>query len=223
MNELLPSDAVKPQPTGARDRPPLVLASASPRRLALLQQVGIEPDALLPADIDETPRKSESPRDLARRLAREKLEAASAAARRREELREAYLISADTVVAVGRRVLPKAELLDEAADCLRLLSGRTHRVYTAVCILSPKDRLRERMVETRVRFKRLANREIEGYLSSGEWRGKAGGYAIQGLAAAFAVKLVGSHSAVVGLPLYETMSLLEGEGFPVRHAWGAAS
>ncbi|MFF8798410.1 MULTISPECIES: Maf-like protein [unclassified Methylobacterium] len=223
MNDLPHLNVPEPREPGLRTRPPLVLASASPRRLALLQQVGIEPDALLPADIDETPRKSESPRDLARRLAREKLEAAQAAARRRDELREAYLVSADTVVAVGRRVLPKAELLDEAADCLRLLSGRAHRVYTAVCILSPKDRRRERMVETRIRFKRLSNREIEGYLSSGEWRGKAGGYAIQGLAAAFAVKLVGSHSAVVGLPLYETMSLLEGEGFPVRGAWGAAS
>lgn len=223
MNELPPSDTLKSQVSSGQARPPLVLASASPRRLALLQQVGIEPDVLLPADIDETPRKSESPRDLARRLAREKLEAARSAARRRDDLHGAYLVSADTVVAVGRRVLPKAELLDEAADCLRLLSGRAHRVYTAVCILSPKDRRRERMVETRVRFKRLSTREIEGYLSSGEWRGKAGGYAIQGLAAAFAVKLVGSHSAVVGLPLYETMSLLEGEGFPVRAAWGAAS
>ena len=201
----------------------LILASGSPRRLALLQQIGIEPDALLPADVDETPRKSESPRELARRLARAKLEVASDAARRNDMLRDAYLISADTVVAVGRRVLPKAERLDEAADCLRLLSGRQHRVYTAVCILSPKDRRRERMVETRVRFKRLSNREIEGYLSSGEWRGKAGGYAIQGLAAAFTVKLVGSYSAVVGLPLYETMSLLEGEGFPVRDAWGTTS
>ncbi|GJE75070.1 Maf-like protein [Methylorubrum sp. POS3] len=212
-----------PPISGAPARPLLVLASASPRRLALLQQVGIEPDALLPADIDEAPRKSESPRELARRLAREKLEAAQAAARRREDLRSAYLVSADTVVAVGRRVLPKAETLDEAADCLRLLSGRAHRVYTGVCVLSPKDRLRERMVETRVRFKRLSTREIEGYLSSGEWRGKAGGYAIQGLAGAFAVKLVGSYSGVVGLPLNETISLLEGEGFPVRGAWGAAA
>ncbi len=198
----------------------LVLASASPRRLALLQQAGIEPDALLPADIDETPRKSETPRELARRLAREKLAVAATAARRRDDLREAYLISADTVVAVGRRVLPKAELPDEAADCLRLLSGRQHRVYTAVCLLSPRDARRERVVETRVRFKRLAGREIEAYLASDEWRGKAGGYAIQGLAGAFVVKLVGSYSAVVGLPLYETLSLLEGEGFPVRQTWG---
>ncbi|GEP00677.1 Maf-like protein [Methylobacterium haplocladii] len=213
--------AARPGLAGAASLPKLVLASASPRRLALLQQIGIEPDALLPADIDETPRKSESPRELARRLARAKLEVARDAARRNDTLRDAYLISADTVVAVGRRVLPKAERLDEAADCLRLLSGRPHRVYTAVCILSPKDRQRERLVEARVRFKRLSSREIEGYLGSGEWRGKAGGYAIQGLAGAFVIKLVGSQSAVVGLPLYETMSLLEGEGFPVRRGWGA--
>ena len=197
----------------------LILASASPRRLALLQQIGIEPDALLAADIDETPRKSETPRELARRLAREKL-AAALLPRRRDDMREAFLIAADTVVAVGRRVLPKAELPDEAADCLRLLSGRQHRVYTAVCLLTPQDVRRERVVETRVRFKRLSSREIDAYLASDEWRGKAGGYAIQGLAGAFVVKLVGSHSAVVGLPLYETVNLLDGEGFPVRSAWG---
>lgn len=201
----------------------LVLASASPRRLALLQQVGIEPDALLPADIDETPLKSETPRELARRLARGKLAVAGEAARRRDDMSQAFLVAADTVVAVGRRVLPKAELPDEAADCLRLLSGRQHRVYTAVCILSPKGTRRERVVETRVRFKRLSARDIERYVASEEWRGKAGGYAIQGLAGAFVVKLVGSHSAVVGLPLYETLSLLEGEGYPVRQSWGAAT
>ncbi len=123
---------------------------------------------------------------------------------------------------MGRRVLPKAELPEEAADCLRLLSGRPHRVYTAVCLLSPKGR-RERVVETRLRFKRLSGRDIERYLDSGEWRGKAGGYAIQGLAGSFVVKLVGSYSAVVGLPLYETVSLLDGEGYPVRASWGAAA
>lgn len=207
-------------PSQAEPRVRLVLASASPRRLALFQQMGIEPDALLPADIDETPHKAETPRELARRLARAKLAAAEEAARRRDDMREAYIVSADTVVAVGRRVLPKAEVPDEAADCLRLLSGRPHRVYTAVCLLSPKGNRRERVVETRVRFKRLSAREIDGYIASDEWRGKAGGYAIQGLAGAFVVKLVGSHSAVVGLPLYETLSLLEGEGFPVREAWG---
>lgn len=187
-----------------------------------MQQAGIEPDALLPADVDETPRKSETPRELARRLARDKLDVAGDAARRRDDMRQAFVIAADTVVAVGRRVLPKAEVADEAADCLRLLSGRQHRVYTAVCLLSPKGTRRERVVETRVRFKRLSSREIEAYVASEEWRGKAGGYAIQGLAGAFVVKLVGSHSAVIGLPLYETLSLLEGEGFPVRGAWGQA-
>lgn len=199
----------------------LVLASASPRRLALLQQVGIEPDALLPGDVDETPRKSEAPRELARRLARDKLAAAGEAARSRDDLREAWVVAADTVVAVGRRVLPKAAIPDEAADCLRLLSGRQHRVYTAICVLSPKGGRRERVVESRVRFKRLSGREMQAYLASGEWRGKAGGYAIQGLAGSFVVKLVGSYSSVVGLPLYETLSLLDGEGFPVRAGWGS--
>ena len=200
----------------------LVLASASPRRLALLQQVGIEPDSLLPAEIDETPRKSEPPRDLARRLARDKLAAAEAALHGAQDATPTWLLSADTVVAVGRRVLPKAELPDEAADCLRMLSGRQHRVYTAVCLLSPKGR-RERVIETRVRFKRLSGRDIQGYIDSGEWRGKAGGYAIQGIAGAFVVKLVGSYSAVVGLPLYETVSLLDGEGYPIRAGWAAAA
>lgn len=221
----LPRDAPTPSThrteAAAPQGPRLVLASASPRRLALLQQVGLEPDALLPADIDEAPRKSESPRELARRLARAKLAAAEDAARRSDDLRAAYLVAADTVVAVGRRILPKAETADEAGDCLRLLSGRAHRVYTAVCVLSPRGARRERMVETRVRFKRLSSREIASYVASGEWRGKAGGYAIQGLAGGFVVKLVGSHSAVIGLPLLETMGLLEGEGFPVRDAWGA--
>ena len=212
------------EPSGPAASPTrLVLASASPRRLALLQQVGIEPDVLLPADVDETPLKSEAPREHARRLARAKLAVAAEAARRRDDMRAAFIVSADTVVAVGRRILPKAELPDEAEDCLRLLSGRQHRVFTAVCILSPKDQRRERLVETRVRFKRLSSREIERYLASGEWRGKAGGYAIQGLAGAFVVKLVGSHSGVIGLPLYETVSLLEGEGFPVRVNWGAVA
>lgn len=200
-------------------RPRLVLASASPRRLALLQQVGIEPDALLPADVDETPEKTESPRDLARRLARLKAQAARKLAERDEALGKCFVVAADTVVAVGRRILPKTETMDEAAGCLRLLSGRPHRVYTGVSVITPKGSLRERLVETRVRFKRLSPDEIESYLASGEWRGKAGGYAIQGLAGSFVVKLVGSYPSVVGLPLYETVSLLEGEGYPVRLSW----
>ena len=204
-------------PTGWR--PSLILASASPRRLALLQQAGIEPDALLPADVDETPNKSETPRELVRRLARVKAEAARKIARNRTEMERAFIISADTVVSVGRRILPKAEVVDEAAACLRLLSGRTHRVYTAICLVTPKDALRERIVESRIRFKRLARAELDSYLASGEWRGKAGGYAIQGLAGTFVVKLVGSYTNVVGLPLYEIVSLLDGEGYPVRFSW----
>jgi septum formation protein len=200
-------------------RPKLVLASGSPRRLALINQVGIEPDSLLPADIDEIPHKGELPRACATRLARGKAEAALAAVRLDEELRGAYIIAADTVVAVGRRILPKAELLDEAAQCLRLLSGRNHRVYSAVCLVTPREAFRQRLVETRVRFKRLSEEDIEAYLASGEWRGKAGGYAAQGIAGSFIVKLVGSYSNVVGLPLYETVSLLAGEGYPVHFGW----
>jgi septum formation protein len=205
--------------TTAGWRPKLVLASGSPRRLALLQQAGIEPDVLLPADVDEAPLKSETPRELAKRLARTKAEVARKTARNREDLAEAFILSADTVVAVGRRVLPKAEVVDEAAACLRMLSGRAHRIYSAVCLVTPGDKLRERIVETRLRFKRLSREEMESYLASGEWRGKAGGYAIQGLAGTFAVKLVGSYTNVVGMPLYETISLLDGEGYPVRFSW----
>jgi len=196
-----------------------VLASASPRRLALLDQAGIKADSLLPTDIDETPKKNERPRDLARRLAREKAEAALIVTRNQPELTGAYIIAADTVVALGRRVLPKPEIVDEAAECLRLLSGRAHRVYTAVTLVTPKGAFRERLVETRIRFKRLSSEDIETYLASGEWRGKAGGYAAQGIAGSFIIKLVGSHSAVVGLPLYETLSLLGGEGYPVHMGW----
>jgi len=200
-------------------RPKLVLASGSPRRLGLLNQAGIEPDALRPTEIDEIPMKGELPRALANRLARAKAEAALSTIRLDEELRGAYILAADTVVAVGRRIMPKAEMLDEAAQCLRLLSGRNHRVYTGVCLVTPKETFRQRLVETRLRFKRLASDELEAYLASGEWRGKAGGYAVQGLAGTFVVKMVGSYSNVVGLPLYETMSLLGGEGYPVHFGW----
>ena len=200
-------------------RPRLVLASASPRRLALLQQIGIEPDALVPADIDETPKKSELPRTLAARLALEKAAAAHRIALNREELGGAFVLAADTVVSVGRRILPKCELVEEAEACLRLLSGRAHRVTTAVTLVTPKGAMRHRLVETRVRFKRLSSAEMDAYIASGEWRGKAGGYAIQGLAGAFAVKIVGSYSSIVGLPLNETAGLLAGEAYPVLFMW----
>jgi septum formation protein len=200
-------------------RPKLVLASGSPRRLALLNQAGIEPDALRPADIDETPKRGELPRACATRLARGKADVAFTSVKTDEELKGAFILAADTVVAVGRRILPKAEMLDEAAQCLRLLSGRNHRVHTSVCLVTPKGQFRQRHVETRVRFKRLSAEDIEAYLASGEWRGKAGGYAAQGIAGTFIVKLVGSYSNVVGLPLYETMSLLGGEGFPIHFGW----
>ena len=206
----------------ATERPKLVLASGSPRRVALLNQVGIEPDSLLPSDVDETPKKGELPRVLAARLARTKAEHALGIVRNEEALRGAFILAADTVVAVGRRVLPKADMFDEAAQCLRLLSGRSHRVYTGLCMVTPKEKFRQRLVETRVRFKRFAKEDMDAYLASGEWRGKAGGYAVQGLAGAFVIKIVGSYSNVVGLPLYETISLLGGEGFPVHGGWQAA-
>ncbi|MEZ5878863.1 MAG: Maf-like protein [Tepidamorphaceae bacterium] len=204
-------------------RPKLILASASPRRLALLQQIGIDPDYLRPTTVDEAPEKGELPRTLARRLARTKCEVALRAIGREPELEGSLVLSADTVVAVGRRILPKAETLEEASACMRLLSGRSHRVYTAICAGYSSARVRERITETRVRFKRLSREEIDTYLGSGEWRGKAGGYAIQGIAGSFVLKLVGSYTSVVGLPLNETSALLEGAGYPVRLAWSSVA
>ena len=200
-------------------RPKLVLASGSPRRVMLVNQAGIEPDALRPTNIDETPKRGELPRACANRLARAKADAALELVRADEELNGAYILAADTVVAVGRRILPRAELLDEAAQCLRLLSGRNHRVHTGVCLVTPTHAYRQRLVETRVRFKRLSEEDIEAYLASGEWRGKAGGYAAQGIAGSFIVKIVGSYTNIVGLPLYETATLLSGEGFPIHFGW----
>jgi len=200
-------------------RPQLVLASGSPRRLQLLQQAGIEPDNVAPVHTDETPQKAEAPRSLAKRLAKEKVALAVRTAQRLGEEGNTFILAADTVVALGRRILPKAEMLDEAASCLRLLSGRSHRVYTGITLVTPKGAWRNKLVETRVRFKHLSREEIEAYLASGEWRGKAGGYAIQGLAGCFVVKLVGSYTNVMGLPLYETVSLLVGEGYPVHFNW----
>ncbi len=200
-------------------RPQLVLASGSPRRLQLLQQAGIEPDHMSPVDADEAPLKGEVPRSLAKRLAKEKAIQALEKVKRSEDLKGSFILAADTVVGLGRRVLPKAEMLDEASYCLRLLSGRNHRVYTGLTMVTPNGTMRHRLVETRVRFKRLSRDEMEAYLASGEWRGKAGGYAIQGIAGCFVVKLVGSYTNVVGLPLYESVSLLAGEGYPVHFNW----
>lgn len=179
----------------------LVLASASPRRLALLAQIGVTPDEVVSTDIDETPLKGETPRLLALRLARAKAEAAQADG--------AVVLAADTVVTLGRRVLPKAETEAEARACLALLSGRTHRVLTAVALKAGPS-VHTRLAEARVTFKRFSHDEVEAYIASDEWRGKAGGYAIQGLAARYVSNIIGSYTAIVGLPLYETANLLEG-------------
>jgi septum formation protein len=203
----------------AASRPDLILASASPRRLALLNQIGIDPEHLIPTYVDETPEKGELPRKLATRLADLKAIAAREKALQQGIAGNALILAADTVVAVGRRILPKAETMEEASQCLRLLSGRNHRVYTGICVMTPKGQARRRLVETRLRFKKLSTREMESYLASAEWRDKAGGYAIQGIAGAFVVKLVGSYTAVVGLPLNETVALLAGEGYPIHFNW----
>jgi septum formation protein len=186
---------------------PLVLASASPRRLDLLRQIGVKPDLVDAAEVDETPQKNELPPRLALRLAREK--AAVVAARHPE----AFVLAADTVVALGRRCLPKAETEGEVGSCLARLSGRAHRVLTGLCVVAPGGRQAARLVDTRVRFKRLTPDEVAGYLASGEGLGKAGGYGIQGRAAAFVADLHGSYSSVVGLPLFEAANLLVGLGY----------
>ncbi len=187
-------------------RPELVLASASPRRVELLALVGITPDRIEPADIDETPLKDETPPRLAARLAIGKAGVVAARAP------DAVVLAADTVVAVGRRLLEKAGDEAEAVRFLKLLSGRGHRVYTGVAVAAGGV-TRHRVVETRVRFKVLSDAEITTYVASGEWRGKAGGYGIQGRAGAFVTRLIGSHPAVMGLPLYESVNLLAGAGW----------
>lgn len=197
----------------------LVLASASPRRLALLDQVDLTPDLMHPTDIDEEPKKRETPRALALRLAKAKAEAAAKATQVKELGPNTYILAADTVVAVGRRVIPKPDRIEEAAAGLRLLSGRAHKVITGICLIAPQDQMRSRLVETKVRFKRLTRDDVETYLMSDEWRGKAGGYAIQGRAEAFVRMINGSYSNVVGLPVYETIALLQGNGYPVYFSW----
>lgn len=187
--------------------PSLVLASASPRRRELLARLGIEPARIAAADMDETPLQAELPRHYAQRMAREKAQAASDDA--------AHVLAGDTVVALGRRILPKAEDEATARQCLKLLSGRRHRVLSAIALLAPDGMLRERLSETQVRFKQLTAAEIDAYLAGGEWEGKAGGYAIQGSAEGLIAWIAGSHSGVVGLPLFETRALLQSAGFPL--------
>jgi septum formation protein len=219
--ETLRAELARTRAGGRRSglKPKLVLASASPRRLTLLAQVGIEPDALRPSSVDETPRKGEMPRALSTRLARSKALEARDAVANDKDIADAHVLAADTVVAVGRRILVKPRFVEEAVAALRLLSGRSHRVLTALCLVTPDDRVRLKMVDTRVRFKRLTADEIEAYIASREWRGKAGGYAVQGLAGCFVQKIVGSYTNVVGLPLTEVVNMLAGEGFPIHFNW----
>ena len=200
----LPEPAVlERDPAAAR----LVLASASPRRLDLLRQIGVEPAAIAPADIDETPEKNEPPAVYARRLALAKAEAVA------DRFAGDFILAADTVVMRGRRILPKAEEAGQARQCLALLSGARHHVLGGVAVIAPDGRRVVRIADTVVSFKRLEPAEIERYMAGGEWRGKAGGYAIQGHAAVFVKRINGSYSNVVGLPLYETAAMLHGLGF----------
>ena len=187
--------------------PDLILASASPRRRELIARLGIVPSAIAAADIDETPLKAELPRVYAARMAREKALAVAGGS--------AFVLAGDTVVALGRRILPKAEGEAAARHCLKLMSGRRHRVLSAIALLGPDGTLRERISETIVRFKPLSAAEIDAYIAGGEWHGKAGGYAIQGSAEGLIAWISGSHSGVVGLPLFETRALLKAAGFSI--------
>jgi septum formation protein len=184
----------------------LTLASASPRRRELIARLGVTPDAIAPADIDETPLRGELPRAYALRMGREKALAVEA---------PGFVLAGDTVVAVGRRILPKTETEAEARACLELIGGRRHQVISSVVLRAPDGHLRERLCENVVRFKRLSPQEIAAYCAGGEWQGKAGGYAIQGAAEGLVQWIRGSHSGVMGLPLYETRALLRAAGFAV--------
>ncbi|PCI43302.1 MAG: septum formation protein Maf [Alphaproteobacteria bacterium] len=187
--------------------PNLILASASPRRLDLLAQIGITPNQIIPAHIDENPHPDELPRHLSHRLAMEK---AAAVARKQPKF---YILAADTVVALGRRILGKASTIEEARKYLCLLSGRRHKVYSGISLITPQGKQISRVVTTTVIFKRLSSADLDHYLSHNEWQGKAGAYAIQGLAARFVKGINGSYSNVVGLPLYETANMLQGNGY----------
>src|SRR5262245_35345771 len=220
--ETLREELARTRQAGGRRaglKPKLVLASASPRRLTLLSQAGVEPDALRPTSVDETAKKGEMPRALVTRLARAKAMAGRDAIANDKDIADAHVLAADTIVAVGRRILVKPRFVEEALASLRLLSGRAHRVLTCVCLVTPEDKVRLKVVDTRVRFKRLTIEEMEAYIASREWRGRAGGYAIQGLAGCFVQKIKGSYTNVVGLPLTETVNILMSEGFPIHFNW----
>jgi septum formation protein len=184
----------------------LILASASPRRLELLRQAGVTPDQVIPADIDETPRKGERPKNYALRIAAEKAQKIKSSGV------SGIILSADTVVGCGLRILPKTETEQETRDCLKLMSGRRHKVFTAVSVIDGKGKQKTVVVTSVVRFKRLTPADIDGYIKSGEWKGKAGGYAIQGRAAAFIPFISGSYTNIVGLPMFETLALLKAAG-----------
>ncbi len=185
----------------------LILASASPRRSELLKQIGITPDEIIPADIDETPLKSELPKDLAQRLAIAKAQKIA------EQHPDSFILAADTVVGAGRKILDKAEDKAYARHCLKALSGRRHHVYGGIALVTPDGKVIERCIDTLVQFKHLSHQDIETYIKSSEWQGKAGGYAIQGLAESYIKYIRGSYSNVVGLSLYDTMKILDGAGF----------
>ncbi|AGF74966.1 Maf-like protein [Bartonella australis AUST/NH1] len=204
----------------------LVLASASPRRLELLAQIGIDPRHVYAANIDETPKLREHPANLAKRLAKEKALKARESFLWRDQNSEnpalsknSLILAADTVVAVGSVIIPKPEGEDEAYECLRFLSGRAHKVYGAVCLMNESRKIAVKLVKTCVRFRRLTSTMMDAYLASGEWEGKAGGYAIQGKAGAFVVDIAGSYSNVVGLPLAETVDLLLAHHYPIMQNW----
>ncbi|MCU0733412.1 MAG: Maf family nucleotide pyrophosphatase [Hyphomonas sp.] len=209
--------------SGQLPRPKLVLASASPRRLMLLDQAGIKPDALRPASLDETPKKGEMPRALVSRLARAKAEAARDQIANDRDIADAYVLAADTIVANNLKIFGKPQQIEEAVEYLNRLSGRSHRVLTAVCLITPQDKVRTKIVDTKVRFKYLTKAEIEAYIATREWRDKAGGYAIQGLAGSFVQKIKGSYTNVVGLPLTEVVAMLVSEGFPIHFNWISAA
>ncbi len=186
---------------------PFILASASPRRVQLLKQIGLKSEEIIPADIDETSTKSEDPKNLAKRLAKLKAQAIA------KTNPNKFIIAADTVVARGRRTLPKAETENDARKCLNLLSGQKHHVYGGICVITDTGKIITRLCNTTVKFKRLSQEEVETYIKSNEWQGKAGGYAIQGLAASYITNISGSYSNVVGLSLHDVSQILKGNGF----------